>query len=179
MVHLTFVTSNDAEIVVDSDIFFEGFIPELLTDEDPADDSKVPLALVHEREFRRIVKFLLEYRENDSKLDIPCPLTAVGDDQSNMSVDLESSKVAPWAIDFARSIDMKEMVALLQAADHLQLDKLLSLLCARLAEEIYYIRIDNIVEYQGKVFDMPKPKDNFITDEANPEYFKELYVTES
>mmetsp|Transcript_14929 Transcript_14929/g.20235 ORF Transcript_14929/g.20235 Transcript_14929/m.20235 type:complete len:193 (+) Transcript_14929:47-625(+) len=145
MSQLTFSTLEGTEYKLAADLFAKsGLVATLLADED--DTTEIPLPGVHDREFQKVVMFLKQQAEEPiTRIERPLP-----------SADLKEAGVPAWADDFAKSVEMENIVDLVEAADHLQLHMLKALLCARIAAEIKEVGIEKFLAHYKITEELPE-----------------------
>ena len=107
------------------------------------DETEIPLPEVEGKTLKRIVEYLLHYKERQPR-DIPKPLR-----------DPKLDKVLDkWDYDFIIGVSMPDCIDLINAANYMEIDSLLRLSCARLAARMIELPLEDVQKTFGIECDM-------------------------
>ena len=120
-----------------------------LVEDYQGDDDEIPLNEVDSKNLDLIIKYLEHYKGDLEPKEIPKPFPERTDDAF-----LKGILNDDWTFDYLQSLSIEEAINLVNAANYLQIDGLISILAAKLAHEMCNCEVEEARKKFGIECDM-------------------------
>ena len=151
-------SSDGVVIEVDAKLLDKSKLLKGLVEDFPGPDDEVPLNEVDEKNLKLILEYLENYKDSEPK-EIPKPYPEEVDEAFFKSILNDD-----WAFNFLKNLNIEGSINLINAANYLQIDGLITILAAYLGWEL----TNCSVEEAKKKFQI----EDDMTEEEKAEYDK-------
>ena len=142
-------SSNGVVKEVKSELLNKSKLLKGLVEDYQGDDDEIPLNEVDSKNLDLIIKYLEHYKGDLEPKEIPKPFPERTDDAF-----LKGILNDDWTFDYLQSLSIEEAINLVNAANYLQIDGLISILAAKLAHEMCNCEVEEARKKFGIECDM-------------------------
>ena len=142
-------SSDGAVKEVKSELLNKSKLLKGLVEDYQGDDDEIPLNEVDSKNLDLIIKYLEHYKGDLEPKEIPKPFPERTDDAF-----LKGILNDDWTFDYLQSLSIEEAINLVNAANYLQIDGLISILAAKLAHEMCNCEVEEARKKFGIECDM-------------------------